>query len=168
MKKEKKKEKNNIKNKLLDFVPLLAILLIVFLVAVMVSNEKNISKTMKIHNISYSEYEDKIKEDKFTIILIGRDDCSHCADYKPLVNQVANEYDLDVWYLNTDSLKEEEYLSLHDNITVLKGEYDDEGNPGIPTPVTVIYRKGYEINSILGDVGSKGFSNLLVKSGVIK
>ena len=105
---------------------------------------------------------------KFTIILIGRDDCSHCADYKPLVNQVANQYDLDVWYINTDNLEKDEYVYLHDNVSVLKSQYDSEGNPGIPTPATAIYRKGFEINSILGDVGQKGFLDLLKKSGVVK
>lgn len=168
MKKEKKKENGNLKDKLLDVVPILAIVLIVFLVAVMVSNEKNISKTMKIHSISFKEYQDKIKEDQFTIILIGRDNCSHCADYKPLVNQVANQYNLDVWYLNTDSLEKDEYIYLHDHVSVLKDKYDSEGNPGIPTPATVIYRNGYELDSVLGDVKDKGFKNLLVKSGVVK
>ena len=168
MKKEKKKEKSNLKEKIIDVVPILAIVLIVFLVAIMVSNEKNIAKTMKIHSISFSEYQDKILEDQFTIILIGRDNCSHCADYKPLVNQVANQYNLDVWYLNTDSLEKDEYIYLHDNVSILKDEYDPEGNPGIPTPATVVYRKGYELDAVLGDVGEKGFKNLLVNSGVVK
>ncbi len=168
MKKEKKKEKSSLKDKILDIVPIIAILLIVFLVAIMISNEKNISKTMKIHNISYSEFQDKIKEDKFNIILIGRDNCSHCADYKPLVNQVANQYDLNVWYLNISTLQEEEYIFVHNNVNVLKDQYDPEGNLSIPTPATVIYRNGYEIDSILGDVGENGFKNLLVKNGVVK
>lgn len=168
MKKLRNKEKSNLKDKLIDILPIIAILIIVFLVAVMVSNERNISKTMKIHNISFNEYKEKIMEDKFTIILIGRDNCSHCANYKPLVNQVANDYNLDVWYLNTDTLEKDEYLFLHDNVNVLKDQYDPEGNPGIPTPATVVYRKGYELDSVLGDVGSKGFQNILVKSGVVK
>ena len=59
-------------------------------------------------------------------------------------------------------------LNPYVDVNVLKNEYDPEGNPGIPTPATVVYRKGYELDSVLGDVGEKGFKNLLVKSGVVK
>ena len=163
-----KKEKSNLKDKILNVVPIIAILVIVFFIAVMVSNEKSISKTMKIHDITFAEYLDKIKEDKFNIFVIGRTDCSHCIEYKPQVNQVANKYDLDIWYINIDNLELNDYIYLHDNINVLKDEYDSEGNPGIPTPVTVIYRNGYELDSELGDVGQKGFQNLLIKNGVVK
>lgn len=168
-KKEKveKKNKKELKEKLIDIVPILGILLIVFFIAAMVSNEKNINKTMKIHDVTYNEYLDKIEEDSYNIFVIGRTDCSHCIDYKPLVNKVANEYDLDIWYINVDNLEFDEYVKLHDNVGVLKDQFDDEGNPGIPTPATVIYQNGKEVDSILGDVGEEGFLNLLVKNGVV-
>lgn len=166
---KKNNQKNNsLKDKILDYVPILGMLVIVLLIAVMVSNEKHIAKNMKIHNITFSEYQEKVKEDQFNIFILGMKDCSHCADYKPVVNQIANKYDLEVWYLDTNELEYDEYVYLHDNISVLKDRYDDAGNPGIPTPVTVIYRNNYELDSRLGDIGQNGFLNMLNESGVVK
>ena len=166
--KKDKKEKINLKNKILDIVPILAILIIVFFVAIMVSNNKNISKTVKIKEISYSELEEKIKEDTFNIVLIGRTDCSHCVNYKPIINQAGNQYNFDILYINTDNLTVDDYIKIHDSVKVLKDQFDSEGNPGIPTPVTVIYRNGFEINSILGELNLKKLENFLSDSGVIK
>ena len=121
-----------------------------------------------IVEISYSEYSEKIKEDKYTIILLTSPTCSHCVNYKPYVNAAAEENDLTVYNINLNNLEYDQYVEIHDKYNAIKDEYDDKNNPGIPTPVTIITKNGEEVTSILGDIGYKGFINLLKTNGIIK
>ena len=121
-----------------------------------------------IVEINYNEYKEKIAEDKYNVILLTSPTCSHCVSYKPYVNAVANDYDLEVYNLNLNTLEYDQYIEIHDAYTVTKDEYDENNVPGIPTPVTIITKNGEEVKSILGDIGSTGFLNLLKTNNVIK
>ena len=77
---------------------------------------------------SYSEVQDIIKENKKTILLVGRNDCSHCLEYRPTVVAVAKEYDLKVIYINTNTIKDQDdYNALWEFI----------GTDGTPTTAIV-------------------------------
>ena len=156
------------KNIFIGNIVIVGVVVIVLLFAAMVSKEKNVEKNIRIHNISFAEYKEKALSDEFSIFLIGRGTCSHCVEYKPLVNQVASKYNLDVYYISLDNIEYEDYVYLHDDVGVLKNQFDEEKNPMIPTPVTVIYRSGHEVDSVLGNVRQEGFLDLLVKNGVVK
>jgi len=77
---------------------------------------------------SYSEVKDIINDDKKTILLVGRDDCSHCIEYRPTVVAVAKEYDLKVIYINTNTIKDKEDS---------KELWDFIGTDGTPTTAIV-------------------------------
>lgn len=141
---------------------------IVFLVLSLVLMFAKHTESNHLVEINYKEYTEKISEDKYTIILLTSPTCSHCVNYKPYVNLVADENDLTIYDINLNSLEYEEYMEIHDKYTATKDQYDDKGNPGIPTPVTIIVKNGEEVTSILGDIGYKGFLNLLRSNGVIK
>ena len=121
-----------------------------------------------VKEISFSEYKDIIKEDKYNIILLTSPTCSHCNNYKPYVNLVADENDLIIYDINLSNLEYDEYKELHDSYSILKNEYGENNNPVIPTPVTIITRNGEEVASVLGDIGQKGFTNLLKNNNILK
>ena len=73
-----------------------------------------------------------------------------------------------VYDLSINDVSYEEYVELHDKYSVLKDEYAEDKAPVIPTPVTVIVRNGEEVASILGNIGSEGFTKLLRNNGVIE
>ena len=160
---------NEKKNKVMNAVVIIAAIVIVFGLAIMVSNEKGRNSSKHIKEVSYSEYEKKIKDNDYTIVLLASPSCTHCMQYKPLMNKVADDFGLEVYYIDVSSrnLKNDEYMSLHDNISVLKDVYNDEGEPSISTPTTVIYKDGVEIDAELGNIGEKGFLDLLNRNGVI-
>ena len=165
-----KKDNEDKKSKIINgfIIGIFVILVVSMLVIVSRNNNNKIGNHIK--EISYNEYKDKIKSDDFTIILLASPTCSHCQDYKPMVNALASENNLTVYYVNVSSqeLKEEEYLEIRESVSATKEEYDSYGNPVIPTPATAVFKNGVEVSSELGDIGYDGFKSLLVKCGVIK
>lgn len=89
--------------------------------------EKNYMK-----EISYSEYE-KLIEDKETFILeVMKTDCSACINFEPKIKAVANEYKLEIKYINIANLSDEE----HDALTKKTGVS--------ATPTVIFYNDGEE------------------------
>ena len=66
-----------------------------------------------IEEVSYSELQSIIKKKEKNVILIGRDDCSHCISFRPTVESVAKQYKMKVYYINTNTIdNEEDYNAL--------------------------------------------------------
>ena len=120
-----------------------------------------------IKGINYQEYNEIIKKDEYSIILLTNPTCSHCVSYKPFVNYLAKEHKLNVYNIDLTSITYEEYLELHDKYNATKDQYH-EGEPVIPTPVTLIVRNNMEIASVLGDIGYNGLERLLKNNKVIE
>lgn len=106
---------------------------------------------------------DKVKsmiESKETFILyIGSAECSHCADYKPKLEDVTLEYEVKVYYIDTSKLNENEYKKLTD-IVSFSG-----------TPTTVFINKGEDLGvqtHIDGDVSREKIINSFKNNGYIK
>lgn len=85
-----------------------------------------------LKEISYNEYKELIENKKTFILEIMRTDCSACINFKPKLTQVAEDYEIEVKYINTDHLSEDEYNNL----------FDDTGISG--TPTVIFYHKGVE------------------------
>ena len=145
----------------------LIIIGIVFLIASLVLMFTG-GKKVYIKDISYKEYGDLVQKDEYSIILLTSPTCSHCVNYKPYVNLVASEYNLTVYNIDLSNLDYDGYIALHDKYTAIANEFDEDGTPIIPTPVTIITRNGEEVASTLGNIGQKGFTNLLKNNNVIK
>ena len=162
------KNNNNINKKdntkLINALFLVGIgLLILSLIIMFTDNKKNY-----IEEINFNQYKEILAKDKYSIILLTSPKCKHCNNYKPYVNYVAGENNLVVYDLSINDVSYEEYVELHDKYSVLKDEYAEDKAPVIPTPVTVIVRNGEEVASILGNIGSEGFTKLLRNNGVIE
>ena len=161
-----KKETNN---NLINGIMIGVAILIVAAMAVVVSKNKNLG-TEFIQEVTYSEYKEVIKNPDYTVVLLASPTCSHCREYKPFVNAVAEEYDFKVYYVNVHSsdLTNEQYDEIHDNNSVLKDQFDSEGGKVIPTPTTIIYQNNKEVASALGDIGYDKLKSFLKENGVIK
>lgn len=82
--------------------------------------------------ISYNEYKDLITNKETFILEIMRTDCSACINFKPKIEEVAKKYKIEVKYINTDDLTDEEYKNLE----------IDTGITG--TPTVIFYNDGIE------------------------
>lgn len=86
-----------------------------------------------LEEITYNEYKELVKNKETFILEIMRTDCSACINFKPKIESVANEYKIEVKYINTDNLTNEE----NDNLFL------DTGISG--TPTVIFYNDGVEI-----------------------
>jgi len=159
------KKRNNV---LVNIIIIIGIIFLIASLVLMLTHNKNKDKENRIVEISYAEYKDIIKNNDYNIIILTTPTCIHCNNYKPSVNDVANNYDLIIYNLNVSTLKYDEYLELHDKYTATKDSYSSNDNPTILTPTTIITKNDVEIDSIRSDIGSSGFLQLLKKNNIIQ
>lgn len=109
--------------------------------------------------IKYEEVMKKIENKESFVLLLSQTTCSHCADYKPKLNRVSKKYKVEVYYLETDLLNEEESVEL-------KKHFSFSG-----TPTTVFVIDGDEKTAatrINGDVSEEKIISKLKSNGFIK
>ena len=80
--------------------------------------------------ISYNELASKIENKDSFVLYVGSSECSHCAEFKPTLEKIIYEYDLDVYYINMANLSDARRNAILEKI-------DGEG-----TPTTVYIEKG--------------------------
>lgn len=73
-------------------------------------------------NISYDDYEAKMKNGENFIIVIERTGCSYCEMYMPVLEGATSELNIPVYYIDTADLSEEEYKALGESNSYLKRE----------------------------------------------
>lgn len=106
----------------------------------------------------YDEIIDKIENDESFVLLLSQTTCSHCAQYKPKLKDVANEYKLEVYYVEVDLLTEKEYDELKSYVNFSS------------TPVTVFIKDGEEETAatrINGDASKDKIIRKLQSNGFI-
>ena len=109
--------------------------------------------------IKYNEVIKKIENKESFVLLLSQTTCSHCAEYKPKLTRVSKKYKVEVFYLETDLLNEEES-------TELKKHFSFSG-----TPTTVFVIDGDEKTAatrINGDVSEEKIISKLKSNGFIK
>lgn len=87
-------------------------------------------KGVDLIEINYDELADKIENKDSFVLYVGSSSCSHCANFKPILEKVINKYKLDVYYINMADLSSAKYNAVMKKI-------DGEG-----TPTTVYIEKG--------------------------
>lgn len=74
----------------------------------------------ELTKIDYSTYEEKIKNGDNFIIIIERTGCGYCEMYMPIVEDVAKEYAIPIYYMDIADLSNEESVKLNESNTYLK------------------------------------------------
>lgn len=77
-------------------------------------------------DISYDELATKIENKDSFVLYVGSSDCSHCSEFRPVLEEVITENKLDVYYINMAKLSKSKYNAVMRKI-------DGRGTP------TVVY-----------------------------
>ncbi len=88
------------------------------------------NNTTSLKEISYDELAQKIENKDSFVLYVGSSECSHCAEYKPILEKVINKYKLEVYYIDLAKVSSSKYKAVMDKI-------DGKG-----TPTTVYLEKG--------------------------
>lgn len=127
---------------------------IIFMILLLTGCSKNY-----VQEISYKEYKELINNKETFILEIMRTDCSACINFKPKLESVANNYKVEVKYINTDNLTDEENNNL----------FKDTGITG--TPTVIFYNEGNEktkSSRINGSVSTDKIISKFKANGFIK
>lgn len=120
--------------------------------------DKLLSKSY-LAEIKYDEVMEKIDNDEDFILLVSQTTCTHCMDYKPKLEKVANKYKINVYYIETDLLSDEEEAEL-------KKHFSFRG-----TPQTIFVVDGKEETAatrIDGDVSEEKIISKFKSNGYIE
>lgn len=111
-------------------------------------------KEAKAHDVV-----EMIKNKEDFILLVGQTTCSHCINYKPKLESVANEYKIKVYYIEADLFSDEESQAFSEYISYTS------------TPSTIFIRNGEEktvASRIIGDASISKIKSKLKANGWIK
>lgn len=111
--------------------------------------------------VDIDNYLKLIKSKGNHIVFIGRETCSWCQKYKPVMTNVAKKYDITLYYIDTYKFEGEDW----NNFTASES-YLTDNQWG--TPLTFLYSDGKLVDTIGGYVDESGVYEFLVKNGVIK
>lgn len=157
--KEKKSFSLTSKQKDLILILLVVVLLVVALFVTMKKTPKldielpiTLQGEVEFTEITYSEYEEKMNAKEPFLVVIVRDGCGYCEMYQPIVEEVANEYRLPIYYINMTNLNNDEYTALGTSNSYFK---KNQGKWG--TPTTLFMYGNSVIDSIPGYVDKDEF-----------
>ena len=114
------------------------------------------NKSYKIAE-SYSEYRKLVKSEEVTMAVFGRDTCSYCNLFKVVYNAVAEKYNVDIYYFNSDSYDSADYTKIINMDLTVPAKCNSYGeefklSDGFGTPLTVFTQDGEIIDCISGYV----------------
>jgi len=139
------------KKKNFIFIGIIIIFLLILLL-LFVNNGKG-----NLIELSYNDIKEKIENKENFVLCVSRTTCSHCADYKPKLKEVAKENNINIYYIDVDKYDEEEFSNL----------ISFDGS----TPTTIFIKNGEEettSNRINGDVSKSKIIEKLKSNGFIE
>lgn len=111
--------------------------------------------------VDIDNYLKLIKSKGNHIVFIGRETCSWCQKYKPVMKSAAKDYNITLYYIDTDKFIGEDWNKFKES-----EKYLTENEWG--TPLTLLYKDGKLIDVLNGYVEETGIYEFLLKNGVIK
>lgn len=119
----------------------------------------NITEDNKSYKVSenFSAYKKLVKSDEIVMAVFGRDTCFYCNKFKPVYNAVAEKYDLDIYYFDSDNYDSKEYSKIINMDLTVPAKCSSEGtefklSDGFGTPLTIFTKKNKIVDCISGYV----------------
>ena len=155
--KEKKSFSLNSKQKDIILVLLVIVLLIVAVIVTSPKKEKldielpvALAGEAGFTEITYEQYKEKVASKDPFLVIIVKDGCGYCEMYEPIVEEVANENSLPIYFINLTNLSADDKEEL-----ATTNKYLKRNNWGTPT---TLFMYGEDIvDSISGYVEKDTF-----------
>lgn len=100
-----------------------------------------------VKQISYSEYNTMVEEDKTFILLVSREGCTYCESFAPIIEEVSNEKNIPIYKVDIATFEEDELEEFNSSNSFLK-----RGDWGTPTTLVL---KGTEVIDTLSGLTEK-------------
>lgn len=99
--------------------------------------------------LSFDDLQLKLNDKDTFVLVIGSDTCSACAKYKTTMESVIKENKVDIYYLDLDSLIEEEYSKIYSKYVITS------------TPTTIFIKDGLETSTYDRIAGAASYSDII-------
>jgi predicted bacteriocin transport accessory protein len=148
--------KNNIIKWGVVAIAVLAIIGVISSGFILRAKQKELDK--HLIELNMSELKEKIENKDTFILVITQTTCSHCMDFKPKIENVANKYKLTIYYIETNLLSKEETTNFKKYISYT----------GTPTTVFILNGKETTVaNRLNGSVEEQKIIDKLKSNGFI-
>lgn len=122
--------------------------------------------------LSYDEISDILDRDEMTFLVLGREGCTYCEKYKPILESVSKEYSIDIVYVDIANMEKEDYdRFMNSRLTIPakcnKYEIEVEISKGFGTPLTLFVKKSETKDCLRGYKEQKNLVSYLKNNNYI-
>ncbi len=119
------------KSNIFYIILIIAIILIAFILIATLGN----TNKANLINLTYKQVEEKIANKDSFILVISQSTCTHCATYKPKLEKISKDYEIDIFDIDYDLENKE-----------VQKEFLEEFNLDGSTPITIFIKDGKQTN----------------------
>lgn len=101
----------------------------------------------EVRQISYSDYNTMVEDEKTFILVVSREGCSYCESFRPIIDEVSKEEQIPVYIVDLATFTEDEATAFTESNSFLK-----RGDWGTPTTLVL---KGTEVIDTLAGYTEK-------------
>lgn len=143
-------EKKTKKIKNSDLVLIIGLVIVVILGAFLLKGETEeityelpltLTGDVGLHELTYEEYIKKVENKDTFVLIIERATCSHCVTYMPIAEGFANDNNVPMYYVDTDTFSSEDWEGFEKSNTFLRKK---NGNWGTPTTIVLVGSKALD------------------------
>ena len=121
---------------------------------------------------NYNAYKKLVNSSDITMAVFGRNSCGWCNKYKPIYNALAEKYNIDIYYFDSDNYNSSEYSKIINMNLVVPAKCNSENqefklSEGFGTPLTVFTKKGKVVDCISGYKNREGLISVLKDNNLI-
>ncbi|MBQ6495524.1 MAG: hypothetical protein IJI49_05970 [Bacilli bacterium] len=110
-----------------------------------------------LHELTYSEYLDKVNSNESFVFIVERATCAHCVNYMPEAESFATEYGVPMYYIDTDKFEESDWETFESTNTFFRK------NSSWGTPTTIVLSGKYAVDYIVGETVADDLKELYNK-----
>ena len=117
------------------------------------TEEKSLGEIIEITD--YTSLENYLTLDEINFLVIGKSGCEYCESYKPVLKEIAKNYEVKILYVDIKNLSNEDLNSLRNSEIIIPAEctdshIDEHLTYSFGTPLTLFIKNYDSINCIRG------------------
>jgi predicted bacteriocin transport accessory protein len=76
------------------------------------------SKEERIVEISLDEFKEKMANKESFVLYVGNEGCSHCISYRPVLEQVLEDYDITIYQIDNSKLDNSKFAEFRTYVNI--------------------------------------------------
>ena len=121
---------------------------------------------------NFNAYKKIVNSDAVTMAVFGRNSCSWCNKFKPIYNAVAEKYEVDIYYFDSDNYNSSDYNKIVNMDLTVPSKCSSDGkefklSDGFGTPLSIFTKNGEVVDCISGYINRSSLIEKLKSNNII-